>query len=507
MAALRSLIILASIGGMSIVAACDSSSSTAENGGSGSSTDPNNPGASGGANGGSNGNGGGSSGSTANGSSSGNGGSSSGGNVDADPVIPYQAFDINHVVSTGQSNSVAHEGRPVLSTSQPYKNLMFDVGVMTSGTCEREGCRVYQKPSSFVPLTEGDTFWYPVETMSSGMANEVSKLASSVYNKGDHSLLVSLAGRNGLTYWCLRKGGCNFLDPTYLNAFDESMKQVDDAMAIAKAQGKTYVVRAVTSVHGESDDYAWATGNQEVPIDGTDGTPNKINTYADALLEWQHDYEAGVKQRTGQTLPVPMLISQHSGWNDVERSMVTQFQYQAMIDSKYMVTIVTPGYPLEYHDDCRHYSNHGERHLGEYFAKAYTRIVLEGKKWAPVHPTDVKIAGNVITAKFWVPVPPLVLDTQYVMDPGNYGFEVADGAGNDVAITKVELTGPDTVQITVANAPAGGAKLRYAFKTIPHSCPGRFAGARGNLRDSDATPSQASYPLYNWAVHFEVPVQ
>ena len=50
-------------------------------------------------------------------------------------------------------------------------------------------------------------------------------------------------------------------------------------------------------------------------------------------------------------------------------------------------------------------------------------------------------------------------------------------------------------------------ELRYAFKTIPHSCPGRFAGARGNLRDSDTTPSQAGYPLFNWGVHFEVPVQ
>jgi hypothetical protein len=376
---------------------------------------------------------------------------------------------------------------------------------MTSGTCEREGCRVYQKPTGFAPLVEGDTFWYPVETMSAGMANQAAKLAKSAGK--DHDLLVSLAGRNGLTYWCLRKGGCDFLDASYLNAFDESMKQVDDAKAIATAQGKSYVVRAVTAVHGESDDYAWATGTQEVPLTGTDGTPNAINSYTDALLEWQRDYEAGVKSRTGQKLGVPMLISQFSGWNDFDRSHVTQMQFEAMVKSKYQVSIVTPGYVLEWADDCRHYSNHGERHLGEYFAKAYNRIVVEGKKWAPVHPTNVTIAGAVITAKFYVPVPPLVLDTQFVTDPGNYGFEVADDAGNDVAISKVELDGPDGVKVTLANAPAGKVKLRYAFKGTPHTCTGRFVGPRGNLRDSDTTPSQAGYELFNWGVHFEVPVQ
>jgi hypothetical protein len=507
MAALRSLLLLASIGGLSIVAACDSSSSSTGDGNGGTTTDPTNPGASSGGS-----NGGASSGASASGGSSGSsgasssGGSSSGGGPTGDPPVPYEHFDINHVLSTGQSNSVAHEGRPILSTTQPYTNLMFDVGIMTSGTCEREGCRTYQKPTGFLPLVEGDSFWYPVETMSAGMANQAAKLAKAA-GKNGHDLLVSLAGRNGLTYWCLRKGGCNFLDPTYLNAFDESMKQVEDGKAIAAAKGKSYVVRAVTVVHGESDDYAWATNTQEVPLDGTDGTPKAINDYTDALLEWQRDFEAGVKTRTGQQLGVPLLVSQFSGWNDFPRSAVTQMQFQAMMKSQYKVSIVTPGYILEWHEDCRHYNNHGERHLGEYFAKAYNTIVVEGKKWAPVHPTNVTIAGSVITAKFYVPVPPLVLDTTRVTDPGNYGFEVADEAGNELAISKVELDGTDTVKVTLANAPAGKTKLRYAFKGTPHSCPGRFVGPRGNLRDSDTTPSQAGYELFNWGVHFEVPVQ
>jgi hypothetical protein len=439
------------------------------------------------------------------------GGSSSGGDGGADdddePAVPYQHFDINHVISTGQSNSVAHEGRPVLSTTQPYGNLMFDVGVMTSGNCEGEGCRTYQKPSSFVPLVEGDTFWWPVETMSAGLANQVTKLATEVHKKPSHDVLVSLHGRNGLTYWCLRKGSCNFVDPSYLVAYDEGMMQVEDGKRLADAAGKSYVVRAVTVIHGESDDYAYATNTQQFPNDGTDGSPQSITSYADGLLEWQRDYEAGIKAITGQTVPVPLLISQFSGWNNIPHSAVTQFQYEAHVRSEGKVVLVAPAYILEWHADCRHYTNHGERQLGEYFAKVYSRIVIEGRRWEPVRPRQITIAGSVVTARFHVPVPPLVLDTDRVTDPGQYGFEVVNEAGANLPIDSVALDGPDTVKITLANPPNGKARLRYAFTGVPNTCPGRFVGPRGNLRDSDATPSQAGYELFNWGVHFEAPIE
>ncbi len=423
--------------------------------------------------------------------------------------VPYQAFDINHVLSTGQSNSVAHEGKPILSTAQPYSNMSFDVGVMTSGVCEREGCRVYQKPNGFAPLVEGDTFWYPVETMSSGLANQATKLAKEKYGKPSHDILVSLAGRNGLTYWCLRKGGCNFIDPTYLNSFEESMKQVEDGKRLAEAANKSYVVRAVTLIHGESDDFAYATNTQQFPNDGTDGSFQSVKDYGDALVAWQKDFEDGVKQRTGQTIPVPLLVSQFSGWNDIATSAVTQMQLEAHMKAPGKVVLVAPAYTLDWDADCRHYTGKGERTLGAYFAKAYARIVVEGLPWEPVRPKKITLAGNVITAKYHVPAPPLVLDTQRVMDPGHYGFSVIDEAGNDVPVASVALAGPDSVAVTLASAPPAGAKLklRYAFTTIPHSCPGPFVGARGNLRDSDQTPSEYGYELFNWGVHFQLPVE
>jgi hypothetical protein len=419
---------------------------------------------------------------------------------DAEAPVPYVPFDVNHVLSTGQSNSVANDGVPVLSKTQPYANVMFDTGVMTSSSCDGDGCRVYDEPSSFVPLVEGDTFFYPVETMSSGLANEVASLTG-----GEHAMLVSLHGRSGNSYGCLRKGGCGWWpDRGYVVPFEDGMRQVQDAKKIAEKNGKTYVVRAVTAIHGEHDHYAYTSGDSAFPMPGTDGV-STVRDYSDALLEWQRDYEDGVRTITGQKLPVPLFINQYSHWNDVPTTKIAYMQLDAHLRSNGKVVVVGPTYALGYTSRCLHFTNHGERQLGEYFAKAYRRVVIEGRRWEPLRPISVTIDGNVVTAKFLVPSPPLVFDHERVDDPGNEGFEWYDDSGAPPSITNVAITGPDTVRVTLSAPPAGGdRRLRYAYTF--RGCTGTRSLARGTLRDSDATPSAGGYDLYNWAVHFDVPL-
>ena len=425
------------------------------------------------------------------------------------PPVPYVHFDVNHILSTGQSNAVALDGIPILSTTQPYANLMFDTGVMPMTACGGDGCNVYQKPTSFVPLVEGDTFFKPIETMSAGLANEASKLAKDRYasRTGDpaHDVLVSLHGRSGNSYWCLRKGGCDWWPGNaYVKAFDQGMMEVADAFAISKTAGKSYVVRAVTAIHGEHDHYAAAAGTSLFPLPGTDGK-TVIHDYGEGLEEWQRDYEAGVKAIDGQSLPVPLLVSQYSHWNNVPTTVIAYQQLAAHVRSKGKVVVIGPTYALPYSSGCLHIAGPGQQHLGEYFAKAYARIVLDGRQWEPLRPAAITRQGNVITAKFLVPKPPLVLDTVRVTNPGNYGFELADGSGAPPAIVGVALAGPDSVTITLASAPVGGnVRLRYAYTFT--GCGGSGTIARGNLRDSDDTPSQAGYDLSNWAVHFDEPV-
>lgn len=113
-----------------------------------------------------------------------------------------------------------------------------------------------------------------------------------------------------------------------------------------------------------------------------------------------------------------------------------------------------------------------------------------------------------MTIDFEVPAPPLVLDTMAVKDPGHYGFEFVDGSLNPPAIKEVELTGPSQVTLTLASEPTGMTPVvRYAYTGTPGAAAGATTGPRGNLRDSDATPSLYKYPLYNWAIHFTIAVQ
>jgi hypothetical protein len=392
------------------------------------------------------------------------------------PVPAFVRRDVNHVLVTGQSLAVGVAGAPALSLTQPFGNVMFNTGVMAGG----EGLE------SFEPLVEGDNIPGSkaiVETMSSAFANLVSELARAD-GADAHDVLVSVHAAGAKPYARLKKG---------TKAYANGMAQVAAARDIAKKLGKTYVVRAVANVHGESDH------------------AEKSTRYLADLIEWQADYEKDIKALTGQVEPVPMFHTQISSWTRMmkgtETSAIPAAQLAAHLTSNGKIILVGPKYHLRYAKDGVHLTSEGYRHMGEDYAKAYRRVVLEGKRWEPVRPISTARDGAVITVKFVVPVPPLVLDTSLVSDPGGYGFEYSDSSASSPSITKVEVTAPDTVVITLSSVPTGDdRRLRYAFTGIKGARSGPQTGARGNLRDSDATRSRSGHPLYNWCVHFDEPV-
>lgn len=393
----------------------------------------------------------------------------------AAPPPPPPREPLNHVLSTGQSLAVGVAGVPVTSTTQPFDNLMFVTGVM-AGADDLTG---------FLPLVEGDTIpgsKAVVETMSSGFANLVSGLARDA--GGRHDLLVSVHASGAKTYAQLKLG---------TKPFTTGLAQVTAAKALADARGLAHVVRAVTTVHGESDH------------------AEKSTRYEQDLLAWQADYEREVVAITHQTEPIPMFETQMSSWTKMmggtETSAIPAAQLAAHVDSHGKVVLVGPKYHLPYSKDGVHLTGPGYRHMGEDYAKAYERVVVEHRPWEPLRPIAVTRDANVVTVTLVVPAPPIALDTEIVDNPGNFGFEYVDASASPPTIRKVEITGPDTVAITLSAAPtADDRHLRYAFTGTRGARSGPSSGARGNLRDSDATHSRAGDPLFNWCVHFDVSV-
>jgi hypothetical protein len=390
-----------------------------------------------------------------------------------DRDTPLSPRDINHLLVAGQSLAVGVSGAPVLTKSQPFGNLMFTTGVM-AGATDLDG---------FVPLVEGDTIpgsKAVVETMGSAFGNLASELARAAGSER-HDVLVSIHGSGAKTYAQLKKG---------TRPYATGMAQVTAAAAIAKRLGKSYVVRAIAIVHGESDH--------------AEQNPR----YEANLLEWQADYEQDIRSITGQPEPVPMFETQMSSFTRMmrgtETSAIPGAQLAAHVASRGKLILVGPKYHLPYVKDGVHLTSDGYRHMGEDYAKAYRRVVVEGRRWEPLRPIGVARDGAVITVRFAVPAPPIVLDTILVNDPGHYGFEYTDDSPSPPAIARVEVTGPDTVVLTLSAPPTGGDKrLRYAFTGVRGARSGPTSGARGNLRDSDATRSLGGYALYNWCIHFD----
>jgi hypothetical protein len=377
----------------------------------------------------------------------------------------YVHRDVNHVLGTGQSLSVGAAGVPALTKTQPYANLMFAPGPMPGG----------ELLTRFVPLAESG-----LETMSSSFANLVAKMArEEVLVDEGHDVLVSAHGKAGIGYWGLKRG---------TKAYANGLAQVTAARDIARAHGQSYVVRAVTNVHGESDHV------------------EKNLRYEQDLIAWQSDYERDVRAITGQTEPVPMFETQMSSWTRYgsATSHVPIAQLDAHIHAPGKVILVGPKYHLAYSNDGIHLTNEGYRHMGEDYAKAYRRVVLEGGTWEPLRPREVRRSGATITIAFHVPSPPLVLDTTTVSNPGDYGFEYVDDSRSPPRIASVAVTGPDTVTITLSGEPTGEhRRIRYAFTGAKGAHAGPRTGPRGTLRDSDATVSLSGNALYSFCVHFD----
>nr|WP_263429431.1 MXAN_6577-like cysteine-rich protein [Nannocystis pusilla] len=374
---------------------------------------------------------------------------------------------LHHLLISGQSLSTG-SGALVVSAEQPYQNVSFNTGVRAGGA----------GLTGFIPLVET---WNGSEgeTIASGAANLVAELEQA--RGRAHRILASAHGVGGQPYAALKKGTVPYAT---------GLAQVTAGVMLAAAMGESYAVRAVAIVHGESDHLG---GNL---------------AYAEDLLAWQSDYEADVRALTGQTLPVPMFLCQMSSWT-MYGSAVSRIPGEQLAAARARpdrIFVVGPKYIFPYVDGV-HLTGDGSRWLGEYYAKAYRRVLVDGLPWQPLAPRAITREGAVVTVDFAVPTPPLVLDTALVVDPGNFGFEFTDSSGAAPAITEVALAGDTSVRLTLAAVPVGGnQRVRYAATGAPGQSAGPTTGARGNLRDSDPTPSRHGYTLYNWAVHFDEPV-
>lgn len=415
-------------------------------------------------------------------------------------VVPSADKLLIVVPSYGQSNSVGAQAYapPASMADSPWPEnlLMFDLAVgvpdvrmgLPAGGAAAGSEEVLSGANlvGFKPLISVQSAAQSNRgaTALEGIGFTVQAMAAE-YLGFQPSVLMFAAGYGSRPYRDLKKGTIPYTN--FLTALGR-------AKVLADQQGYVMYVPFIALVHGEGD--------------------STNLSYAADLVQLQADMQADVQAVTGQAGTVPMACSQASTFFSTEVNGV--LDTYKVSKSSALHSLSAPYYPYEmYAGDELHLGNRG-LYLGEKMART---ILRDSKLWGAsgkgaLKPVSVSFDGaNTLDIALEVPFPPLVRDQINPIvntpAPSNWGFEVQDGTGAVVAISSVQIIG-NSIRIVTAATPAGGAQraIRYAMTGYAGTQNGggvRVKGyqARGQVRDSEATPSIVDgSPLYNWLVHF-----
>jgi hypothetical protein len=402
-------------------------------------------------------------------------------------------WDWSGVIGTGQSLAVGEQGRPVLSSRQPYHNLKLSTGhrpwpINPNDTnlalvplVEPIGRPSTNYPSSWPDNIAG-------ETPHSAMANEITALVRTASGR-DFVGVHTEVGENGQCMIYLKKNagqvGVNG------RSYEGAMIETKAIARLAKAAGKTYGVGAIIVTHGECD-----AGNEN---------------YENDLYQLWSDYNTDLPAITGQKQKIQMMVSQQDSCAD--RSASTLAQWKVGVDHPADIVCSGPKYQYPSAEGI-HLTADGYRQLGEKYGQIYYERVILGRNWQPLQPTTVERQGAVITVHFHVPVAPLVWDT--TLEPphpsvvewrNGKGFEVSRAAGGKVVIVSAAISG-DAVIITCASDPGPGVRVSYALIGEKLRMDAPFEGTYrwGLLRDSDPFIGAGTGKAQpNYSVAFEMP--
>ncbi len=307
---------------------------------------------------------------------------------------------------------------------------------------------------------------------------------ASLARNPNKPMMVFGSGRGGRAYAALVRGGESGVYEKIITA----------AKFVQNSSNKT-TYRAMLLIHGEAD------GNA------------KNADYDKNLSTWLDMYTSDLKAITGQKDEPVLLLCQTAGAAyykrtlDIRHQFTTPFlQLKASAENP-RIFAVTPKYMFNTVDGI-HIDGASQQVLGSYYAKVKHLVVDKGEDWLGVRPLSCKqTSDTTIELIFNVPSPPLVLDTETVSDPSNYGFYLYNAG--DVAIKSVSLDDSlNKITLTTTGSIPETATVTYAFDNGTGGKSGPIEGARGCLRDScDELATDGIWQLHNWCFAFEMNIQ
>ena len=282
--------------------------------------------------------------------------------------------------------------------------------------------------------------------------------------------------------------------------YQKFIQDIETAYNSAQSKGWSFVIPAICWMQGETDVTSYP---------GTD--------YRQLLLQFTKDIENDVKLTTGQKQNIEFIcyqanpVTRAKNFNPLTyicpETEVPQTQLELVRDHP-QFHASGPTYPYNFVNEIIHIDGLSQKKHGLLAAQAAIDILKHQKKSRGLLPIRAKCHDMEVIIDFSIPFPPLTLDTIWVTNPGNYGFNVITPDNRD--ITRKVFLQNNLVHILCNEFPKG-CRVRYAVNGDKMKS-GRLHGPRGNLRDSQGdslslTILGKDYPIHNWCYQFDMPVE
>lgn len=432
--------------------------------------------------------------------------SAAGSNYTSDQTLTLPPSDVDiGFVFTGQSYTFgAALGDPA---TPPYSTTARDPGfaLMPAGGCMRfaangPGFTAYENLRSIEVM--GSTDRFVGETVMPEAANRI--LATMQARFGVKRRVVCFgAGQSGQRYYVIKRG---------TQVWTDLMTCIDSAIAVSAAAGQRFVLGAIGICHGEAD-YS---------------SPPAV--YARALREWQSDFQAEIRARTGQTEPVKVIFyapMRGYGTGDVRVAYSTLAMQEVCASDPHIFALAGPAYQVEHAAD-NHPTIAGYRMLGDLFGQAFVEHVM-GTGRRPCFVQAVRVLSSTsVQLEIAVPnggslvrdesntiigYPASTSDPSYIGPPPSGseangrdgGLFVRDGAGS-FGVVSSTVSGNSIVVTFSRPFQPGGTSLLIGARPQNGTTGGtRADGPRTIFRGSVArTLTGISEPQYDWLTPQEI---
>jgi hypothetical protein len=413
-------------------------------------------------------------------------------------------FNVTGIIGTGQSLSVgAMAPNFSAAATQPHFNnlkLALNGTVVPPFNSNAPALALVPFVEPIRPLATTFPSAYPAnlygETFHAAMAAQITTLARQA-GAADYVTAQTVVGESGQGMSVINKTATpvNSGGTSTGRAYQATLFEARAIKRLANAAGKSYGIGAIVLTHGETD-----SGN---------------TGYEAAMVQLWSDYNNDLKAITGQADAIPMITSQQHSFGFVAgqaqgASPATLAEWKVGVDNPTNFVCAGPKYQYPYASDNIHLVTRGYELLGEKYGEVYVQRVVLGNPWQPLQPISATRAGNVVTVRFHVPVPPLAWDTT-LPNPHQTaltqwaqgrGFELRTG-NTRLTISSVQIVN-DTVRITATTTVPAGSTVGYAVTSDGTALAG-VSRRWGKLIDSDRTVGAFTGQAQpNFAVAFEL---